>query len=327
MCSLQERSTFVWPQMSGTLADRSRSSVSDGEHHEVITAHGGSERSGERRSAEWGRVGGSTSRRRHRGRAQLRRERKTGTGVWRGDGVGSLKGRRQETYDVIEIGLIVDAGDPGLIGWARMRERDRSDYQKHQQHSAQASGTRSVQAIENGHSQPRQKPISLGRCDTMEVGEVGCQDESHSLMVWIHLMVRRMRRPLQLLLRQKRRLLVHQSYELPRRVLTVGASLDRRRLNTRLPEPSGVDFRDLSSPPGAALLCGRNRGARARGVRCPSETRADGPHSQYHGHAVSKLGEQLDRFHLTHRRCGALTSGLHGDDAVWMSCCTCGPRS
>jgi len=40
-------------------------------------------------------------------------------------------------------------------------------------------------------------------------------------------------------------------------------------------------------------------------------------------HAVSKLGEELDRFYLTHRRCGALTSGLHGDDAVWMSC-TCG---
>jgi len=37
---------------------------------------------------------------------------------------------------------------------------------------------------------------------------------------------------------------------------------------------------------------------------------------------VSKLGEELDRFYLTHRRCGALTSGLHGDDAVWMSC-TC----
>jgi len=41
----------------------------------------------------------------------------------------------------------------------------------------------------------------------MEVAEVGCQDESHSLMVWIRLMVRRMRRPLQLLLRQTRRLL------------------------------------------------------------------------------------------------------------------------
>jgi len=85
-----------------------------------------------------------------------------------------------------------------------MRERDGSDYQKHQQHSAQASGTTRVQAIENGHSQPRQKPISLGRCDTMEVGEVACQDESHSLMVWIRLMVRRMCRQLQLLLRRTR---------------------------------------------------------------------------------------------------------------------------
>ena len=35
---------------------------------------------------------------------------------------------------------------------------------------------------------------------------------------------------------------------------------------------------------------------------------------------MSKLGEELDRFYFTHRRCGALTSGLHGDDAVWMSC-------
>ena len=38
---------------------------------------------------------------------------------------------------------------------------------------------------------------------------------------------------------------------------------------------------------------------------------------------MSKLGEELDRFYLTYRRCGALTSGLHGDDAVWMSC-ACG---
>jgi len=105
------------------------------------------------------------------------------TRLWRDSGIGSLKDRRQETYDVIEIGLIVDARDPRLVGGARMRERDGSDYQKHQQHSAQASGTTRVQAIENGHSQPRQKPISLGRCDTMEVGEVACQDESHSLMV------------------------------------------------------------------------------------------------------------------------------------------------
>jgi len=134
------------------------------------------------------------------------------TRLWRDSGIGSLKDRRQETYDVIEIGLIVDARDPRLVGGARMRERDGSDYQKHQQHSAQASGTTRVQAIENGHSQPRQKPISLGRCDTMEVGEVACQDESHSLMVWIRLMVRRMCRQLQLLLRRTRCSLMHLLY-------------------------------------------------------------------------------------------------------------------
>ena len=33
-----------------------------------------------------------------------------------------------------------------------MRERDRSDEQKGQQHDAQASGTRSLQAIENSYS-------------------------------------------------------------------------------------------------------------------------------------------------------------------------------
>jgi len=38
---------------------------------------------------------------------------------------------------------------------------------------------------------------------------------------------------------------------------------------------------------------------------------------------MSEHAQQLDRFYLTHRRCGALTSGPHGDDAVWMSC-TCG---
>jgi hypothetical protein len=35
---------------------------------------------------------------------------------------------------------------------------------------------------------------------------------------------------------------------------------------------------------------------------------------------MSQPGEQLDRFYLAHRLCGALTSGPHGDDAVWMSC-------
>ena len=38
---------------------------------------------------------------------------------------------------------------------------------------------------------------------------------------------------------------------------------------------------------------------------------------------VSESVEELDRFYLTHRRCGALTSGLHGEAAVWMAC-TCG---
>ena len=31
---------------------------------------------------------------------------------------------------------------------------------------------------------------------------------------------------------------------------------------------------------------------------------------------MSEHAQQLDRFSLTHRRCGALTSGPHGDDAV-----------
>src|SRR5215470_15656514 len=130
---------------------RLRSSASDGDHDEVITAHGGSDWSGDRRSAEWRRVGGSTRRPRHRGRAQLRREGKTGTGLWRAGGSARLQGRRQETYNVIEIGLIIDAGEPGLIGGARMRERDGGDEQKGQQH-AQASRTRGVQATENSHS-------------------------------------------------------------------------------------------------------------------------------------------------------------------------------
>jgi hypothetical protein len=38
---------------------------------------------------------------------------------------------------------------------------------------------------------------------------------------------------------------------------------------------------------------------------------------------MSEDAQQLDRFYLTHRRCGALSSGPHGDDAVWMSR-TCG---
>jgi len=45
--------------------------------------------------------------------------------------------------------------------------------------------------------------------------------------------------------------------------------------------------------------------------------------ASYHDHAVSEAAGELDRFYLAHRRCGALTSGPHGDDAVWMSS-TCG---
>src|SRR5215470_3856081 len=134
------------------MSPRLRASASDGQHHEMLTERGGSEWLGERRSAEWRRVGGSTSRPRHRGRAQLRREGETGTGLWRDGGLGRLKSRRQEAYDVIEIGLIIDAGDPGRIGGACMGERDGSNDQKHQQHGAQAIDTRNVQAIENGHS-------------------------------------------------------------------------------------------------------------------------------------------------------------------------------
>jgi len=136
----------------------------------------------ERWSAEWRRVGGSTSRPRYRGRAQLRREGEAGTGLWGGGGIGRVESRRQEGYDVIEIGLIVHAGDPGLIWGTRMGKRDGSDDQKHQQHGAQASGTSGVQAAENGHS-------GLVRADQFwsggrhyEIGRVACQDESYSLM-------------------------------------------------------------------------------------------------------------------------------------------------
>src|SRR5215472_15682605 len=154
--------------MSRTLAERSRSSASDGEHHEVITAHGGSEWSGDRRGAERCRVGGSTSQARHSGRARLWLDGETRTRLWRDSGIGSLKGRRQETNDVIEIGLIVDAGDPGLIWGARMTERDGSDDHKRQQHDAQASGTRSMQAIKNSHSRlVRNRSLIARAGDTM----------------------------------------------------------------------------------------------------------------------------------------------------------------
>src|SRR5215467_7414819 len=182
--------------MSRTLAERSGSSASDGEHHEVITAHGKSERSGDWRSAEWGRVGESTSPARHSGRAQLRCEDETGSGLRRDGGIGSLESRCQETYDIIEIGLIIDAGEPGRIRGARMRERDGSDDNKRQQHDAQASGTRSVQKIKNGHSRlVRNRSLITRAGDTMGFGKVDCQDDSYSLMVSIRPMVRRMWSP------------------------------------------------------------------------------------------------------------------------------------
>src|SRR5215831_1609247 len=65
-------------------------------------------------------------------------------------------------------------------------------------------------------------PLLVGRGRYYGVGDVGCQDESYSLMVWIRLMVRRICRPLQWLLRQTRRSLENQFYKLPGRVLTVG---------------------------------------------------------------------------------------------------------
>ena len=56
------------------------------------------------------------SRARHCGREQLRREGEAGTGLWRGGGIGRVEGRRQETYDIIEISLIINASEPGLVG-------------------------------------------------------------------------------------------------------------------------------------------------------------------------------------------------------------------
>src|SRR5215470_19375948 len=129
-----------------------RARASDGQHNEMLTERDGSEWSGDRRSAEWRRVGGSTSRARHRGQAQLRREGEASTGFWRGCGISRVKGRCQKTYDIIEISLIVDARKPGLIRGARMRKRDRDDDQKGQQRDAQAREMRDVPAIENRHS-------------------------------------------------------------------------------------------------------------------------------------------------------------------------------
>ena len=50
------------------------------------------------------------------GQIQLRRNGNTGIGLEPDDGFGSLKGRSQEIYDIIEISLIIDAGEPDLIG-------------------------------------------------------------------------------------------------------------------------------------------------------------------------------------------------------------------
>src|SRR5215471_11479243 len=65
--------------------------------------------------------------------------------------------------------------------------------------------------------------LSLGR--HYGTAKVVCQDDSYSLIVWIRPMVGRMRRLLRLLLRQTRRSLMYQRYELPRDVVTVGVSV------------------------------------------------------------------------------------------------------
>src|SRR5215467_5694909 len=134
------------------MPPRLRASASDGQHHEMLTKRGGSEWSGDRRSAEWRRVSGSARRARHRGQAELRREGEASTSFWRGCGISRIEGRRQKTYDIIEISLIVDASKPGLIRGARMRKRDGDDDQNGQQRDAQARETRDVPAIENRHS-------------------------------------------------------------------------------------------------------------------------------------------------------------------------------
>src|SRR5262247_4419811 len=91
----------------------------DGEHEEVFTATSRTEWLGDRRSAERCRVGRSTSQARHSRLAQLRLDGETVMRrLWRGGEIGVPEHRRQETYDVVEIGLIINAGDPGLIGGA-----------------------------------------------------------------------------------------------------------------------------------------------------------------------------------------------------------------
>src|SRR5262245_700510 len=145
------------------MSPRLRSSTSDGDHDEVITAHGGSDGSGDRRSAERCRVDRSTSRARDSRLAQLRCEGETVTRLWRGGGIGILEDRRQETYDVVEIGLVIDTGDPGLIGGARMREHDGDDEQKDQQHRAQAGGKRGMREAEDKQSRLFRSRTVIGR--------------------------------------------------------------------------------------------------------------------------------------------------------------------
>src|SRR5262249_12678978 len=81
-----------------------------------------------------------------------RREGEGSTSFSLGCGISRVEGRRQKTYDIIEISLIIDASKPGLIRGARMRKRDGDDDQKGQQRDAQARETRGAQAIENRHS-------------------------------------------------------------------------------------------------------------------------------------------------------------------------------
>jgi len=145
----------------------------------VITAHGGSDELGDRGSAERCRVGRSTSRARHSRPAQLRSEGETVTRLWRGSGIDILEDRRQETYDVVEIGLVIDPGDPGLIGGARMREHDGDDDEKGQLHRARASGTGAIRADENNHSRLFRGRSVIGRAGNhYGIEEVRCQDDS-----------------------------------------------------------------------------------------------------------------------------------------------------
>src|SRR5262249_41083859 len=68
----------------------------------------------------------------------------------------------------IKIGLIIDAGEPGRIGGARMRECDGDDDQKGQQRDAQARETRGVPAIENSHHSRLVRSRSvIGRADAL----------------------------------------------------------------------------------------------------------------------------------------------------------------